>query len=190
MGRKQTNELSDKDLKALSLFEEGMSFKEIAGKIGCSSQYLYGMSVGETGVYGSKATLFKEAAQSIRDKKEEAIAELTRENRKLSMSVIKDILREYEGKKLQDKDKKMVSLLTNSIAKLQPNVKIGNMSVSYVSNFTLEELAHEYGRLRAASDGPTDSRRVQEDESEGPGEVHSPVEPGSAAEEIPEDPRL
>ena len=189
MGRPQRTTLDEKDLKALSLYEEGKTFKEIADIIGVSKQYLYEMSCRETAVCGYKSTIFKERLEEIKKKKEDHISELTRDTRELCVSQIKRILTGYSDREsLKDADKKMVSLLTNSIAKLQPNVKIGKMSVSYISNFTLEELSHEYGRLRTAAEGPTDSRSVQEDEQSGPGEMYPFDESGGSANQEPEDP--
>ena len=183
MGRPQNTTLDEKDLTALQMYSEGKKPKEIAAAIGVSTKYIYGMSTGDTGNYGYKANTFKELWDDIKTKQEDEISEATKRTRGLAISLIEKILGDYNDKQLKEADKKMVGFLTNSIAKLQPNVKVGNMSISYTQNFSLEELAHEYGRLRAAAEGPTDSRSVSEDEQGRSGEMYPFAESGSPAQE-------
>ena len=183
MGRSPRTNLDEKDLKALQLYSEGKKPKEIAAAIGVGEDYIYQMSTGDTGSHGFKANLFKERWTDIRNKQEDQIAEGTKRTRGLAISLIEKILSDYDGKALKEADKKMVGFLTNSVAKLAPNVKINNMAISYTSTFSLEELAHEYGRLRAAAEGPSDSRAVSEDEQKRSGEVYRFADEGSSAQE-------
>jgi len=189
MPQKQKTKLEERHLKALELFSTGHSHREVAQSLGVSEDWVYDMCTGNIGKVGYLATVFKDAYEKIQDQRELRTRDLANENRELCMIQIRNVLSDYDKRKgkLDKEDKKMISMLTNAMAKVTPTVSIGSVTYNYTHGLTIEEMQHEYGRLRAAADGPTDSRGVSEALQAGSGEMYNTAEPRGSVEEVEED---
>ena len=171
MSRIKTPVLNEKHLKALSLIEKGgMSLDSVAKAVGWGPDYLYSLHEGDTSRGGSVAMLFKSECRKIEKKQLARIKDLTRSNKALANELINEILTKIKQKqRLSEDDKKMVTSLTNAIAKSSPKVEIGDVSFSYTKGYTPEQLIYEFQRLSSVTAGPSDRRTVQEAVEGGPG---------------------
>jgi len=166
-------QLSEKHWQALKLLEGSeVMRKDVAKACGWTPNHLDQLCSGNIEKCGNTATLFKMEYLKIAVKNAEETKLLVKENVKAAQSLIKRVLAEFSQKKKLDKeDKKLLSMYTNALSKCQPNVSIGKLSYSYTKGLTPEELIHEFKRLKAISEGSSDSRGVSETLTAGSGEL-------------------
>jgi len=180
MTTKQKGELSEKQWKALKLFEiGGLSRKEIAAQIGWKDDYLNELCAGDIERGGLSADLFKKEYDQIAEKRDENIKALTREGTEAALTNILSSLKKLQEKEkseeLTDNEIKMSGTLLNAISNNAPAVSIKNLSYSYTAGLTAEDLIHEFVKLKSITEASFNRRRVQRTGETGSGEV-SPVD--------------
>ena len=155
--------LSEKQWKALELFEQDKSRKEVAKAVGVSERYLGYMCVGNVEKGGKVATLFKTQYSRIMEKSRQETNDLLDSNLKLGQKIMTDIMSDIDKKKTKSpEDKKIISLYTNAIAKCKPATNIKNLSFSYTKGLDAEELMHEFKRLTTIAESSFNRGEVRE----------------------------
>lgn len=181
-GRPRATELSEKHWKALKLFEDGKSQKEVAAAIKVSLDYLQDLCYGDVKKTSSVAVLFKKEYQKISDKRDERLKSLVKENQEIVQSLINDVIKDFKSRpstqKLTDEEKKLLNMYNNSLNNSTPAVSIGSLSYSYTQGLTPEDLVHEFVRLKSLTETSFNRRRIQDLGEAGPGEVSPVDEPG------------
>lgn len=171
------NELTEKHWQALKLIESGMARKDVAVKIGWGPDYFKKLCSGDPCV-GTAADLFKKEVQKIESKRDEDTKALVKVNIQDAQEQVKRVLSEFKSKKrLNYDDKKILVTLTNALNKSTPPVNIKNLSYSYTSGLTPEELIHEFTRLKSIAESSFDRRAVQKPDPRGSGGLPASDEP-------------
>lgn len=184
MGGKQKTELSEKHWQALRMIEEGVARKDVAAKMGWGVDYFKKLCCGDVSTVGYTADIFKKQLQQIESKIEEETKALVKENTCLAQEQVKRVLKEFKSKKrLNYDDKKLLSTLTNVLNNSTPAVSIKNLSYSYVSGLTAEDLLHEFTKLKSIAEASFNRGRVQESGSGEPGILPAADESGSGMAE-------
>ena len=155
-------QLSEKHWKALRLFEQGgHSRQEIANAIGVGIDYFNHLVSGDVSVAGQVALLFKEEWQRVEDKRDENIKRLVKENTEIVQATMNRVAKELQSKKkLSHEEKKLLNMYNNSLATNTPAVSIKNLSYSYVSGLTAEDLMHEFAKLKTVAEASFNRRGV------------------------------
>ena len=156
-------EVNAKQLQALSMFDQGgKTIKDVAVAIGVSYDYLHDLISGNTASCGQTADLFKKAYQKIQLKRDQNIENLTKLNKE---GLHGQILRVVDGLKVKKSmsldEKKLLGSLMNSIVKAQPSVNIKNLSYSYTTGYSPEELIYEFSRLKGIAEASFNRGPVQ-----------------------------
>lgn len=189
MAGRPPGELLDKHWQALKMLEAGdMSKKDIAAKINVSPEYFSALINGDISKAGLIADLFKKEYSKIASKREDNIKAAVKENQEVCQAQMRRVLKELQGKKrLNHEEKKLLGLYNNSLNKSTPNVNIKNLSYSYTTGMTPEELIHEFGRLKAIAEGSFERRAVQGAQQGGSGTIPPADERGSELAEDSQD---
>ena len=153
-GRPKLEDLSEKQWQALKLFEAGHTRKDVAARIGWGIDYIDALCAGNTEKAGNAADLFKKELAKQEDSLSDDTKKLIAHNVQTLQVLIKRVTGELSAKKrLNHEEKKLLGLLNNSLAKTQPAVKIDNLSYSYTSGLSAEEIIHEFTRLKSIAEG-------------------------------------
>lgn len=181
MGRRPATELSEKHWKALRMFEEGgHSRQEIAKAIELNYDSLSELIRGDIHNAGQIADLFKKEWLKIEEKRDENIKSLVKENTEDVQFLIKKVVTELKSKDiLTGEEKKLLNMYNNSLNNSVPAVSIKNLSYSYTQGLTVEDLLHEFTRLKNIAESSFNRRRVQDPGETGPGSLSAGDEPGS-----------
>lgn len=180
MAGKPKTELSEKQWKAIRLFEAGSTRKQIAQAIGVSDEYLGSLIAGDIHKAGQISDVFKKEWQRIAEKKDEVSRALVKENTLLAMEQMNRVLKDLTAKKtLTPPEKRLLSIYANALTVAVPKVNIKNLSYSYTQGLTPEELIHEFTRLKSIAESSFNRRRVQEPGQDGSGSLSEGNEPGS-----------
>lgn len=173
MAGKPKEDLSEKQWKALRMLEAGgSSRKEIAAAIGVSVDYLGDLISGNTANAGMVADMFKKEWQKIESKRDENIKSLVKSNTEDVQLLMKRVVGELKNKKrLDHEEKKLLNAYNNSLSKSTPQVSIKNLSYSYTTGLTPEELIHEFTKLKSIAESSFDRRAVQVPGPRGSGRV-------------------
>lgn len=177
MAGKPKTDLSEKQLKALSLFEAGgKDRKQIAQESGVGLEWLNDLCAGKTNKVGQVAALFKKEYDKIAEKRDENIRALSRESTEVALYNILSDLKEIKDKRIAGEsiayeDKKLSGTLLNAISNNTPAVNIKNLSYSYRTGMTPEEMIHEFVRLKSVAEASFNRRRVQATGEGRPGEL-------------------
>ena len=184
-------ELSPKHWKAIKLIEEGRTMmKEIAEMCGFKKDYLYKLYEGHD-CTGGTGQLFHAEIEKISKKSEKEIERLLKENKKLAMRVINDVLIRHAALDYHtDDDAKLISTLNNSLNKASPSTQINATSYTYTRGLSAEDLMHEFNRLTSLVRQTPDRRGVPETRSRISGAISESSESGSGSGEEPEAPNL
>lgn len=185
MAGKPKEELNAKQLKALSLFDQGgKTIADVAAIIGVSYDYMHDLISGDTAKIGQNADLFKKAYQKIQTKRDQNIENLTKLNKEALHGQILRVAQGIKSKKnISIDEKKLLGTLMNSIGKAQQSVNIKNLSYSYTTGLSPEELIYEFTRLKAIAESSFNRRPVQSVTAGGPGSVSASDESGSGLAE-------
>jgi hypothetical protein len=184
MAGKPKEDLSEKQWKAIKLFEAGSSRKEIAAAIGVSDDYLQSLILGDIHKAGQVADLFKKEWQKIDSKRDEHIKALIKENTEIVQEQINRVAKELKTKKsLTHPEKRLLAAYNNTLTVNKQSVKINNLSYNYVSGLTQEELLHEFTRLTSIAEAAFNRRNVQASGKTGSGSVHPSDEQGSGLDQ-------
>jgi hypothetical protein len=184
--------LNEKHWKALELLSDGrMSIKSIAKEIGWSADYLYDLVEGNEQKTGTAGELFSAELRKVDAHLSKVIKSLLKKNKVLAMRLINEVLDNLQSKeKLDLEETRVLTQITNCLAKESPNVEIGNLSFSYVKGLSAEELVHEFNRLRTIASGSSNRGAVQKAFEGRPGILSRSSESGNGNEEQTEDPEL
>lgn len=160
-------ELTEKHWKILKLLEEGgRTRKDIAKAVGIGEDYLAELCAGNIEKAGHVAVLFKKEYDVIGAKRDENIRELHREATQIAISNILSILSDFQVKKAKEgltpEEKKLNGTLLNALSNNNSSVKINNLSYSYVSGLTPEEMLHEFTRLKSLTESSFNRGRIQD----------------------------
>lgn len=185
MAGKPKGTLSEKHYQALKLLDEGeLSKKEIALQLGWTQDYFTKLCTGDITSLGQTADLFKKEYQKAEGKKDDDIKNLVKTNTRIIQSLILRTVKEFESKpKLNHDEKKLLGTLNNSMAKTTPTTSIKNLSYSYISALTPQELIYEYERLRAIAESSFNRKRIQGTGENGPGSLPEDGKSGSGLAE-------
>lgn len=166
-------ELSEKHWQALKLLEEGLlSRSEIAKAIGYSRDHLDHLCEGSVEACGKSAILFKEEYQKITKKKDNELKDLFKTNTATAHRLISRVFKDIEGKnKITSDDRKILSMYTNALSRFQPTTSVQNLSYSYTSGLTAEELIHEFKRLKGIAESSFERGPIQSSPEGRTGEI-------------------
>lgn len=180
MAGKPKTELSEKQWKAIKMFESGAGRSDIEKALGFSDSYLSALIQGDISKAGQVADLFKKEWQKIDDKRDQRIKDLIKENTELVQSQLKRVAKEVVSKKkLTATEKHWLIKANTSLTGNKPSVNIKSLSYSYTQGLSVEDLFHEYQRLTAIAEESFKRRPVQSIEPAGPGCLPGESESGS-----------
>lgn len=188
MAGKPKGILEDKHWQALKMLEAGEARKIVAEKMGVGINYFNDLCNGNIQSAGLTADLFKKELQKIQSTRDENIKKLVKENVETCQGLIRRTLLELKSKKrLNHEEKKLLATMTNALNKSTPTVSIGNLSYSYTTGLTPEELIHEFTRLKSIAESSFDRRGVSKVGSSGSRSLPEGDESGSGLVEDEED---
>lgn len=183
--------LNDKQLKALSLLNEGTkSIKEVAREVGWKPDYLYDLIEGNVSKAGKPAELFQLEMQQIDKNLTKRIKSLVKRNKSLALQLINEVLHAFRTQQLGLDEIKILTQINATLAKETPQVEIGSLSYNYTKGLSVEELLYEYNRLKSLAEGSSNRGAVQASFERRPGILPSADSTGSANEEFNEDNEL
>ncbi len=180
MAGKPKTELSEKQWKAIKMYEAGSSRKEISQAIGVSEDYLQSLILGNIAKAGQVADIFKKEWQKIEDLRDEKIKSLIKENTEIVQSQLKRVAKEIVSKKkLTATEKHWLIKANTSLTSNKPAVNIKSLSYSYTQGLSVQDIAHEFTRLKAIAESSFDRRPVQITGTEGSGSLSASDESGN-----------
>ena len=177
--------LNQKHLQALELLSRGdMSIKAVAEKVGFKPDSLYDLVEGNVDKAGACAELFNAEMKKVDKKLAKKIKSTLRSNKVIALKLINDILFGFQSQGVMGEDEiKILIAINNSLSKEAPNVEIGNLSYSFTQGLSVEEILHEFNRLRTIAVGSSNRAAVRKPNPGRPKQLPGDTEPNSPDEE-------